>query len=623
MTQHVIGRYKIIRELRRGGMASVYRAYDPHFEREVALKILPRELLFDPQFRARFLTEAKALASMEHTAIVPVYDFGEQDGQPYLVMRYMPGGSLEDRLRQGTLPLVEAARILSHLAPALDEAHARGMVHRDLKPANILFDQRNDPYITDFGVVKITGVTMTDTGHRSIGTPAYMSPEQARGEPDIDGRSDIFALGAVLFEMLTGKIPYDADTPAGQLVRRITDPVPNILELRPDLPAGVQEIIARVLAKRRYVRFSTATDLANALQAVAQGKSPKETLVFDKSYTPPSGTLSPPRSLKGDKPRIALRPRQETKPARKSPRWLFILAAAFILAGLFYVGFQVYQVLGIGTGGQQAEATSNAIQPVAAADLSPTPFVPVFGTVIELAGTVQYQTMDGQIQPLALGDRLPGEPDLHLWTLDGTLKVRLTDGPVLWLGEDTSITFLNDESSAEAEITVLLDQGSLVVKAPDLVVITELPEYQARVLYSMMGVVYEPALGRFTVDCLEGRCLAGKTSPQELVGGTRGGFAQGAPLPVEGAVYTYWIELGQLDIPTPTFTPSPTATLEPTPTQTPEPTVTNTSAPVYQQPVVTIYSPPVVYPTNTPRPSNPPQPEPTDPPPPTPDPNQG
>ncbi|HEX2991671.1 MAG TPA: serine/threonine-protein kinase, partial [Anaerolineales bacterium] len=220
-----IGLYEIKSELGRGGMATVYRAYDPRFEREVAVKVLPRELLHaDPQFRLRFEREAKIIAQLEHTAIVPVYDVGEADGQPYFVMRYMNGGSLSDRIKAGVMEVDEAARILGAFAPGLDEAHARGIVHRDIKPSNILFDKRGNPYISDFGIAKLTQAQSGNvTGSAIIGTPAYMAPEQAQGD-DIDGRADIYALGIILFEMVTGKQPYEADTPMAVAIKHITDP---------------------------------------------------------------------------------------------------------------------------------------------------------------------------------------------------------------------------------------------------------------------------------------------------------------------------------------------------------------------------------------------------------------
>lgn len=268
MTVTQFGRYSIKREIGRGGMATVFLAYDPRFEREVAIKVLPREYLHNPTFRARFEREAKTIAALDHHAIVPVFDFGEEDGQPYLVMRYMTGGSLEDCLRNEPLTCEEASRIISHLASALDEAHDRGIVHRDLKPGNILFDKQNIPYIADFGIVKLGEQFTSLTGGGIVGTPAYMSPEQARGEPGIDGRSDIYALGAILFQMLTKRLPFEAETPTGQIVKALTEPVPNVLDYKADLPCDCQIVIERAMAKQKQERFTTASEMAEAFEAV-------------------------------------------------------------------------------------------------------------------------------------------------------------------------------------------------------------------------------------------------------------------------------------------------------------------------------------------------------------------
>lgn len=299
-----IGLYEIKSELGRGGMATVYRAYDPRFEREVAVKVLPRELLHaDPQFRLRFEREAKIIAQLEHTAIVPVYDVGEADGQPYFVMRYMNGGSLSDRIKAGVMEVEEAARILGAIAPGLDEAHARGIVHRDIKPSNILFDKRGNPYISDFGIAKLTQAQSGNvTGSAIIGTPAYMAPEQAQGD-DIDGRADIYALGIILFEMVTGKQPYEADTPMAVAIKHITDPVPHILDANPKLPSGMDAIIQKAMAKDKNNRYSTAVELVHALRDLGrsvptqmQAKIPvsqEETAVSRKAAIPSKRAFSP------------------------------------------------------------------------------------------------------------------------------------------------------------------------------------------------------------------------------------------------------------------------------------------------------------------------------------------
>jgi len=280
MTPHKIDRYEIKSELGRGGMATVYRAYDPRFDRDVAIKVLPRQFLHDPQFRARFEREAKTIAALEHSAIAPVHDFGEENEQPYLVMRYMTGGSLADRLEDGPITVSEVTAILQRVGAALDRAHSRGIIHRDLKPGNILFDEDGDAFLSDFGIVKLAEATASFTGSAIIGTPAYMSPEQARGE-DLDGRSDTYSLGAVLFEALTGKQPYEANTPMGQAMKHITDPVPRILEANPDLPPGCEAIIERAMAKEPTARYATAGELVRALAEVEQSPAalPQETII--------------------------------------------------------------------------------------------------------------------------------------------------------------------------------------------------------------------------------------------------------------------------------------------------------------------------------------------------------
>jgi serine/threonine-protein kinase len=293
MTLQKFGRYEVKSELGRGGMATVYYAYDPRFERDVAIKVLPHALLHDPMFRARFDREAKTIAALEHPAIVPVYDFGEEDGQPYLVMRYMPGGSLEDRLQQGPLPLAEAVRIISRLAPGLDEAHAHQIIHRDLKPGNILFDQRGNPYLSDFGIVRLASATTSLTQGHVLGTPAYMSPEQGQGTSDIDRRSDIYSMGAILYQMLTGRLPYEASTPTGQIIMHITEPVPNVLEARPDLPVEVQAVIEKAMAKKKTDRYGMLSEMVVDLAEIAGGRATYSGLARPAATKPAQRPPSP------------------------------------------------------------------------------------------------------------------------------------------------------------------------------------------------------------------------------------------------------------------------------------------------------------------------------------------
>jgi serine/threonine protein kinase len=358
MTLVTVGRYKIIAELGRGGMSTVYSAHDPISNRDVAIKILPRELLHDPMFRARFEREAQTIAALEHPAILPVYDYGEAEGQPFFVMRLMTGGSLADRLSLGPLPLAEAARIISTLAGALDEAHRRGIIHRDLKPGNILFDQHHDPFLADFGIAKLSEAGATLTGNVIVGTPAYMSPEQGRGEKDLDGRSDVYSLGVILFEMLTGRIPYQADTPMGQIIKHMSSPIPEVLTYQPGLPRDIQEVINRAMHKRKFGRYSSADEMAQALQAVLAGKpipalqaaQTFATLPGVEPLPPPEGTPAAEAEALGIKEKGAASQKGAKSPgAKKKIHWawrllrtaVLVLLSLALLAALVGLGLPI------------------------------------------------------------------------------------------------------------------------------------------------------------------------------------------------------------------------------------------------------------------------------------------
>jgi len=293
MSPDKIGRYKIKSELGRSGMATVYRAFDPVSNREVAIKILPRKMMDNLVTRARFKREIRLIATLEHPAIVPVYDVGGEDNhEPFFVMRYMAGGSLTDLIKQKRFSLRDAALVIERIAAALDHAHSQGVIHRDIKPDNVLFDTSNNPYISDFGVAKITESLVSSTNQEVIGTPAYISPEQALGE-DVDRRADIYGLGAMLYEMLTGERPFGKDTVIGLALQHVNDPVPNVLNLRPDLPGEVDVIIKMAMAKNRENRYDTALELAHELNKVAYEGEPtlqKIPALVDRQSAPASAS---------------------------------------------------------------------------------------------------------------------------------------------------------------------------------------------------------------------------------------------------------------------------------------------------------------------------------------------
>jgi serine/threonine protein kinase/tetratricopeptide (TPR) repeat protein len=290
------GKYIVIRPLGKGGMGDVYLARDPMLERDVAIKVILPQLTRQPGFYERFHREARLVASLRHPHIVQVYDFAiergdpttDSDDQPFMVMEYLDGGSLKEQLAKlrdkgETMPLSEIAHIAGAIASALDYAHAHGAVHRDVKPANILFTSQGEPVLTDFGVAKIVSET-AQAGHISlssgvIGSPAYMSPEQASGQP-VDARSDVYSLGIVLYEMVSGRTPFQGDSPTAVLQQQVNKPPPPPTQINLHVPEAVQTVILKALAKQPNERFASAGELARALND-AMAASPTSAVSLD------------------------------------------------------------------------------------------------------------------------------------------------------------------------------------------------------------------------------------------------------------------------------------------------------------------------------------------------------
>ena len=272
--------YTIEGEVGRGGMGVVYRARDERLQRRVAIKVLPPELAFQQEIRERFTREAQTAARLSHPHIVPIHTVGEGRGLVYFVMGYVDGESVGGRLkRRGRLPVEEARRIMKETADALSAAHAVSIIHRDIKPDNILLEgTRGRVMVTDFGIAKAlsgsSGATLTGVGV-AIGTPQFMSPEQAAGEREIDGRSDLYSLGIVTYQMLTGELPFSAPTVAGILMKQITEPARDLRTLRSDAPEDIALAVARCLEKDPENRWPTADSLRRALESrVVTGYTP-------------------------------------------------------------------------------------------------------------------------------------------------------------------------------------------------------------------------------------------------------------------------------------------------------------------------------------------------------------
>jgi serine/threonine protein kinase len=445
-----IGRYQIKGELGRGGFATVYRGYDPRFEREVAIKLMPPEMLHaDPQFKMRFEREAKIIAQLEHPAIVPVYDVGEENNQPYFVMRYMSGGSLSERIKAKTYSIEETVRIIEQIAPGLDEAHSKGIIHRDLKPANILFSAKNIPLISDFGIAKFTqgDVSGNMTGSAIIGTPAYMAPEQASGDA-IDGRADIYALGVILYEMVTGKQPYQADTPLGLAIKHITEPVPRILEANPSLPVWMEKVISTAMAKSPEDRFSTAVELVETIKAFLRGQTPE-------SMVPSTVKVSPFNKTATVKKQKAAQSDSATsiQTRRRNPAYTIIGGVILLLVlggGAYFFGG------GEMLAGMFAAPTNTSVPPTsgpATQTLAPIVIQWTATPIVTNTPEIATQAITSNLPIIGGADKIAFLRDNDIWVMnvDGSDRKQLTNDKLpkfnlQWLKDGNTILYMSGKT---------------------------------------------------------------------------------------------------------------------------------------------------------------------------------
>ncbi|OGO49842.1 MAG: hypothetical protein A2Z30_08320 [Chloroflexi bacterium RBG_16_64_43] len=317
-----VGPYRVIEQLGQGGMATVYKAYHPALDRYVALKVLHPAFREDASFLMRFQREAKVIAKLEHPHIVPIYDYAEHLGQPYLVMKFIEGETLKARLARGPLAPDEALRILQAVGAALTHAHRQGILHRDIKPSNILLTPSGEVYLADFGLARIAELGATTlSADMLLGTPHYISPEQGQGRRDLDAGTDIYSLGVVLYEIVVGRVPFTADTPFSIVHDHIFKPLPLPRTVNPRVPEAVERVLLRALAKERADRHADVDSLVSAFVESVRGGSttPRPaatTAVKGKQGVPPA---RPPAAAVGA---------AAGKPAaRKTPWWVWLLAA--------------------------------------------------------------------------------------------------------------------------------------------------------------------------------------------------------------------------------------------------------------------------------------------------------
>jgi len=290
----MLGPYRIISQVGQGGMATVYKAYQASMDRNVAVKVLPRQLAESPEFAARFQQEARTIARLEHPHILPVFDYGESDGTTYFVMRYLEAGTLKEKMQADPLSYNEIDNLFTQLAGALGYAHSHGVIHRDLKPANALVDEQGNLFLTDFGIAKLLEsasprLTQTDA---IMGTPAYISPEQARAQT-VDQRSDIYSLGIILYEMVTGRVPFTADTPLAVILKHVSDPLPLPSILKPDIPESIEKVILKSLAKEPDDRYANTAEFLAAWKRALETRETVRQAPPERISTPAtSGSLA-------------------------------------------------------------------------------------------------------------------------------------------------------------------------------------------------------------------------------------------------------------------------------------------------------------------------------------------
>lgn len=269
-----LGRYRVIEQLGRGGMATVFKCHDPNLDRHVAVKVLPSYYTEDPTFVGRFAQEARTVASLNNPNILQIFDFGDDKGFTYIVTEMVSGGTLEDKLTGDPLPIEDVLRYMRPLAQALDYAHASGIIHRDLKPANVLLSEDDRPILADFGLARMLESAVRFTqANQALGTPEYMAPEQAMGA-DADHRSDLYAVGILLYQMILGQTPFKADTPAATLMAHVHRPLPLPSTINPDIDSNVEALLLKALAKDPEDRYQSTTEMIQALEEAVDLKDP-------------------------------------------------------------------------------------------------------------------------------------------------------------------------------------------------------------------------------------------------------------------------------------------------------------------------------------------------------------
>jgi serine/threonine protein kinase len=336
-----VGPYRIMEQLGQGGMATVYKAYHAALDRYVALKVLHPAFLEDQTFTARFQREARVVAKLEHPNIVPVYDFAEHETRPYLVMKYIEGEMLKARLSRGALSAVEITQVVDSVGSALAYAHKQGILHRDIKPSNVLISKDGVMYLTDFGLARIAQAGESTLSSDSImGTPQYISPEQARGDKDLDAGTDIYSFGVMLYEMVVGQVPFNADTPFSIIHDHIYTPLPMPRSINKKVPESVERVLLKALAKERADRYADVPSLVQAFKSAWESAGVP---MQGTALTLPSVTAKHEKNAQTAQATGAGKTAVAREPKKKRSPWLFVAGGVLLTICCVFAFFAIRQ----------------------------------------------------------------------------------------------------------------------------------------------------------------------------------------------------------------------------------------------------------------------------------------
>jgi len=659
-------RYQLRDVLGQGGMAVVYRAYDTRLQREIALKVLAAHLITESAFYQRFERETRIIATLEHPNIVPVYDSGiDEKKQPYLVMRLLRGGTLRDRRARGELAGADLWPPMHQVAAALDHAHSQNIIHRDIKPVNVLFDEKGNAYVSDFGIAKVRDTTTGDlTGNNVLGTPAYMSPEQFEGHP-VDGRCDQYSLAIVLFEALTGRLPFVGKTPGVLMNQHLNDTPTAAHALNPRLPPAVSTVLGRALAKDPAARYPTVSAFVQELEAASYQTAPPphtrgprpsaeqqqlegyyragveaigrddwgtaaallgRVLAIDVAYrdaaqlrqtamqrlhTERAAPVSPrpappPTPIHKEAGGTQETPRPEPAAPRNVRPWIVLGIGGLLLAALLtYVFWPT----------KPPEPVATPAATIAKATVAPT-MATVEAVSVVVAADDSSARCGTETTELAAGESLSpgGCRPLQVTGGEGVSELALPDGTRLLLDRGAVVNLLPAEGDT---IAIQVREGRLLVIGDGgTTVANDDGAWASLDRAGVLGVFVYSRSRVFEAACLAGQCsLSGEedAEPQPLVTGQGGlvGNSRRASKP-ENANYGGFLRLAPDRVPTPTLTATWTPTATPTDTATPRlyPTATATLT-LASSPTASVTPPPPPVPTDEPAPS-PTPPEPSD-----------